>query len=294
MEARTMDKPTGKISDYICLTKPKQTFLLLLTSIFTYVGAGGYMLDVLILLTAAMILSISGTTAVNMALDADIDSIMGRTKRRPIPAGRVSRGEALFFGVLLFLLGVATAYLINSWTALSTLLGIVFDLVVYTLWTKRRTPLSVVFGGVAGAAPSLAGWAAATGTLGLPALLIALITITWIPAHIWYISIYYIEEYREAGVPMLPVVVGIERTAKIIVVSVIIMLMSELILAILGPLGPVFLIIALPSTLLLLYRSITYARNPTIEGAKRMYKTASPVEGMAFLGIALDGLLRIL
>ncbi len=284
---------SDKISDYICLTKPKQTFLLLLTSVFTYIGAGGYRLDILTLLTAAMVLSISGTTAVNMALDADIDSMMGRTKQRPIPAGRVSRGEALSFGILLFLLGVAVAYLINPWTAFSTSLGVVFDLIVYTLWTKRRTPLSIVFGGVAGAAPSLAGWAAARGILELPALLIALITMTWIPAHIWYIAIYHVEDYRAAGVPMLPVVVGVERTAKIIVASVVIMLASELALSIVGPFGLAFLIISLPSTLLLLYRSILYAKNPTIEGAKRMYKTASPVEGMAFLGIAVDGLLRI-
>ncbi|MDK2372290.1 MAG: heme o synthase [Candidatus Korarchaeota archaeon] len=294
MEARAVSKLSSRISDYVCLTKPKQTFLLLLTSVFTYIGAGGYRLDILTLLTAAMVLSISGTTAVNMALDADIDSMMGRTKQRPIPAGRVGRGEALSFGILLFLLGVAVAYLINVWTAFSTSLGVMFDLIVYTLWTKRRTPLSIVFGGVAGAAPSLAGWAAARGMLELPALLIALITITWIPAHIWYIAIYHVEDYRAAGVPMLPVVVGVERTAKIIVASVVVMLASELALFIVGPFSPAFLIISLPSTLLLLYRSILYAKNPVIEGAKRMYKTASPVEGMAFLGIAVDGLFRIL
>ncbi len=294
MESRAVYRLSSKISDYICLTKPKQTFLLLLTSIFTYVGAGGDRLDVLTLLTAAMVLSISGTTAVNMALDADIDSLMGRTRGRPIPSGRVSREEALSFGMLLFALGVAVAYLINLWTAFSTSLGIVFDLIVYTLWTKRKTPLSIVFGGVAGAAPSLAGWSAARGALELPALLVALITITWIPAHIWYIAIYHVEDYRAAGVPMLPVVVGIERTSRIIVLSVMVMLLSEAALAVIGPFGPVFLVLALPSTLLLLYRSVRYAKNPTVEGARRMYKTASPVEGMAFLAMAVDGLVRLL
>ncbi len=294
MEARAVSKLSSRISDYVCLTKPKQTFLLLLTSVFTYIGAGGYKLDILTLLTAAMVLSISGTTAVNMALDADIDSMMGRTRQRPIPSGRVTRSEALAFGILLFLLGVAVAYLINPWTAFSTSLGVVFDLIVYTLWTKRRTPLSIVFGGVAGAAPSLAGWTAARGMLELPAMLIALITITWIPAHIWYISIYHVEDYRAAGVPMLPVVVGVEKTAKIIVASIIVMLASELSLFVFGPFGPAFLVISLPSTLLLLYRSVLYARNPSVEEAKGMYKTASPVEGMAFLGIAVDGLLRLI
>ncbi len=291
MEARVI---SSRISDYICLTKPKQTFLLLLTSIFTYLGAGGYNLRILILLTAAMVLSISGTTAVNMALDADIDSLMRRTKERPVPSGKVSQEGALSFGIAVFLLGVAVAYLINSWTALATSLGVIFDLLVYTLWTKRRTPLSIVFGGVAGAAPSLAGWTAARGLVELPAILIMLITMLWIPAHIWYISIYYLDDYSAAGVPMLPVVIGIERTAKVIVSSVIIMTATELALFLIGSMGIAFLAIALPPTLLLLYRSIFYARNPTIEGAKKMYKTASPVEGAVFLGIALDGLIRLL
>ncbi len=291
MEAKVI---SSRISDYICLTKPKQTFLLLLTSIFTYFGAGGYDLRTLILLTAAMILSISGTTAVNMALDADIDSLMSRTKERPVPSGKVSQEGALLFGIVVFLMGVAVAYLINSWTAFATSLGVVFDLVVYTLWTKRRTPLSIVFGGVAGAAPSLAGWTAARGLIELPAVLIMLITILWIPAHIWYISIYYLDDYREAGVPMLPVVIGVEKTAKVISASVVLMTLTELALFLIGSMGIVFLVIALPSTLLLLYRSILYAKNPTIEGARKMYKTASPVEGMAFLGIALDGLVRLL
>ncbi len=291
MEAKVL---SSKISDYICLTKPKQTFLLLLTSLFTYVGAGGTDLHTLVTLTAAMVLSISGTTAVNMALDADIDSLMNRTRGRPVPAGRVSREEALSFGVVLFLLGVALAYFINVPTAFATSLGVIFDLIVYTLWTKRRTALSIIFGGVAGAAPSLAGWTAVRGAIELPAIMIMIITITWIPAHIWYIAIYHLEDYRAAGVPMLPVVLGVEGTAKAIVVSVIIMVSMELALFLTGTFGLAFLIVALPSSLLLLYRSILYAKNPTIEGARRMYKTASPVEGMAFLGIALDGLLRIL
>ncbi len=284
----------SKLSSYLCLTKPKQTFLLLLTSIFSYIGAGAGNLDVLLLLTAAMVLSISGTTAVNMALDADIDSIMNRTRSRPVPSGKVSRLEALLFGAFLFTLGVLLAYKINLLTAIATSLGVVFDLVVYTLWTKRRTPLSILFGGVAGAAPSLAGWTAATGRVDLSALLIMLITITWIPSHIWYISIYYLDDYRRANIPMLPVVIGVERTAKVIVGSVTIMLISEILLMVVGPFGPIYGIIAIPPTALLLYRATKFAKNPSIQGAKKMYKTASPIEGAAFLGMALDGLLRLL
>lgn len=283
-----------KLSDLLCLTKPKQTFLLLLTSTFTYVGAGGTRLDALLLLTAAMLLSISGTTSVNMALDADIDAMMPRTRNRPVPSGRVSRVEALSFGLLLFIVGLGLSYLINPWTAFATSLGMAFDILVYTMWTKRRTPLSIIFGGVAGAAPSLAGWAAARGSIELQAIMIALITILWIPSHIWYISIYYLDDYAAARVPMAPVVWGIERTSKLIVASNVLMVILQLLLFLMGPLGPIFLVLSLPITLRFLIHSVRYARSPSRGEARRMYKVASPVEGIIFLAIALDGIFRIL
>ncbi len=281
-----------RLSDLICLTKPKQTFLLLLTSIFTYLGAGGTRLDALIMLTASMLLSISGTTSMNMALDADIDAMMPRTKDRPVPAGRLSKWDALLFGLLLFSVGIALSSIINLWVAFSTLLGIVFDIAVYTLWTKRRTPLSIVFGGVAGAAPSLAGWAAARGMLEVQAVLIALITMFWIPSHIWYISIYYLDDYAEARVPMAPLIWGIERTSKLIVVFNFFLIALQILLFIIGPFGPVFLLISLPMSIRFLYHSMRYAGRPERAEARKLYKIASPVEGVIFLGMALDGLLR--
>lgn len=283
-----------RLSDLLCLTKPKQTLLLLLTSVFTYLGAGGTRLDTLIVLLAAMLLSIAGTTSVNMALDADIDAMMPRTRDRPVPAGRLSKWDALFFGALLFSVGLALSSLVNLWVALSTLIGFVFDIAVYTLWTKRRTPLSIVFGGVAGAAPSLAGWAAARGVLEVQAILIALMTILWIPSHIWYISIYYLDDYANAGVPMAPIVWGVERTSKLIVASNFLLVALQLLLFMIGPFGPVFIVFSLPVTLRFLYHSIRYSRRPERGEARRMYKVASPVEGVIFLGIALDGLLRSL
>jgi len=283
-----------KLSDLICLTKPKQTFLLLLTSIFTYLGAGGIRPDILLILTAAMLLSISGTTSVNMALDADIDAMMPRTKNRPVPSGRVSIIEALSFGLFLFIIGLSLSYLINPWTAFATFLGMAFDILVYTMWMKRRSPLSIIFGGVAGAAPSLAGWAAARGSIELQAIMIALITILWIPSHIWYISIYYLDDYAAAEVPMAPLVWGIERTSKLIVVSNILMVILEVLIFLMGPLGPVFLALSLPITLRFLIHSMRYARSPSREGARKMYKVASPVEGIIFLAIALDGIVRLL
>ncbi|MEM3480251.1 MAG: heme o synthase [Candidatus Korarchaeum sp.] len=283
-----------RLSDLLCLTKPKQTSLLLLTSIFTYLGAGGTRIDTLVMLAAAMLLSISGTTSLNMALDADIDAMMPRTRDRPVPAGRLSKWDALLFGLLLFSVGLALSSIINFWVAFSTSLGMIFDIVVYTLWTKRRTPLSIIFGGLAGAAPSLAGWAAARGTMEVQAVLIALITMLWIPSHIWYISIYYLDDYANARVPMAPVKWGIKRTSELIVASNFLLITSQLLLFAIGPFGPLFLILSLSITLRFLYHSIRYARRPERGGARRMYKVASPVEGVIFLAIALDGILRSL
>ncbi|MEM2291544.1 MAG: heme o synthase [Candidatus Korarchaeum sp.] len=283
-----------RLSDLLCLTKPKQTSLLLLTSIFTYLGAGGTRIDTLVMLAAAMLLSISGTTSLNMALDADIDAMMPRTRDRPVPAGRLSKWDALLFGLLLFSVGLALSSIINFWVAFSTSLGMIFDIVVYTLWTKRRTPLSIIFGGLAGAAPSLAGWAAARGTMEVQAVLIALITMLWIPSHIWYISIYYLDDYANARVPMAPVKWGIKRTSELIVASNFLLITSQLLLFAIGPFGPLFLILSLPITLRFLYHSIRYARRPERGEARRMYKVASPVEGVIFLAIALDGILRSL
>ncbi|MEM2543095.1 MAG: protoheme IX farnesyltransferase, partial [Candidatus Korarchaeum sp.] len=163
-----------------------------------------------------------------------------------------------------------------------------------TLWTKRRTPLSIIFGGLAGAAPSLAGWAAARDTMEVQAVLIALITMLWIPSHIWYISIYYLDDYANARVPMAPVKWGIKRTSELIVASNFLLITSQLLLFAIGPFGPLFLILSLPITLRFLYHSIRYARRPERGEARRMYKVASPVEGVIFLAIALDGILRSL
>ncbi len=286
------DLTTLKLMDaYIKLTKPKQTFLLVLTSVFTYIGFGGRSLADLMKLLTAITSSVSGSTAINMVLDSDIDSMMDRTRMRPIPRGIVSEARAAVFGIILISLGLGLSTLLNSWVVLSVMLGIMFDLLVYTLWAKRKTPLSIVYGGVAGGAPSLAGYAAARGCLDLVSLLVVLITAAWIPAHVWYISIYYIEDYRKAGVPMLPVAVGIRQAARIITAFIAMMVLAELFLFLIGEFSIIYLAIALIPTLFLLYKAAIYAKNPNIEDARRMYKLASPVEGLAFMAMLVDRLL---
>jgi len=153
--------------------------------------------------------------ALNMWYDADVDAVMRRTSRRPIPAGRVLPREALAFGVTLAIGSIAVLGLVANWLAASLLaFTIFFYVVVYTMWLKRATPQNIVIGGAAGAFPPMIGWAAATGTIGLESVLLFLIIFFWTPPHFWALSLWRAEEYARAGIPMLPVVAGRAETRR--------------------------------------------------------------------------------
>src|SRR5262249_15805259 len=153
--------------------------------------------------------------ALNMWYDADIDALMQRTARRPIPRGYVTPGEALTFGTVLAVGSVATlGLLVNGVAAALLAFTIAFYLLVYTVWVKRGTPQNIVIGGAAGAFPPMIGWAAATGSLSLEAITLFLIIFMWTPPHFWALALYRARDYARAGVPMLPVVAGPEETRK--------------------------------------------------------------------------------
>jgi protoheme IX farnesyltransferase len=150
-----------------------------------------------------------------MWYDADIDAVMTRTARRPIPAGRVQPGEALAFGLTLGIGAVTVLGLLVNWVAAALLaFTIFFYIVIYTMWLKRTTPQNIVIGGAAGAFPPMIGWAAATGGIGVEAFLLFLIIFVWTPPHFWALSLYRAGDYAKAGVPMLPVVAGAEETRR--------------------------------------------------------------------------------
>ncbi|HMK88040.1 MAG TPA: heme o synthase [Methylocystis sp.] len=151
--------------------------------------------------------------ALNMWFEADIDSLMTRTRRRPIPAGRLDRDEALAFGLILATLSVATLGLVANWLAASLLaFTIFFYVIVYTMWLKRSTPLNIVIGGAAGALPPVVGFAAATGEVSMSSLALFAIIFLWTPPHFWALALVKCDDYARAGVPMLPNVAGRART----------------------------------------------------------------------------------
>ncbi len=210
-----------KTSHYWQLIKSHQTGLLLITGITGFISARCPILywDHLLGLVVSLFLVISGTTILNMVYDRDIDAKMDRTSHRPLPAGKVKTREALILGVAASLSGLALAFsmsLIYGWIVLA---GLFFDVVVYTIWLKRRTAWSIIWGGIAGGMPILAGRVLGSGHIDLIGGLFGLAILLWIPTHIITFSIRYSKDYAMAGIPTIPSVYGHKNSRLLIVIS---------------------------------------------------------------------------
>jgi heme o synthase len=220
-----------RVSDFVVLTKPRVMMLAVFTALVGMSIAPGRLDPPTILAVVLAITAGAGAAgALNMWYDADIDAIMSRTAMRPIPRGRVSRFEALVFGLVLGVFAVAVLTLAANLTAAALLAGtILFYVVVYTAWLKRSTRQNIVIGGAAGALPPVIGWAAATGDIGLEPLALFLIIFLWTPPHFWALALNRADDYARAGVPMLPVVAGRAATTRqILIYSGLMALASEL------------------------------------------------------------------
>jgi protoheme IX farnesyltransferase len=200
--------------DYVALLKPRVMSLVVFTALAGLVAAPGALHPILAA-TAVLCVAISAGAAgaINMWYDRDIDAIMKRTRGRPIPRGRVTPENALAFGVFLTAASTVTMGLAVNWVAAAILLlASLFYVFVYTIWLKRRTPQNIVIGGAAGAFPPMIGWAAVTGDVGLASIALFAIIFMWTPPHFWALALYRNDDYRTAGVPMLPVVAGARHT----------------------------------------------------------------------------------
>jgi heme o synthase len=213
--------PWGSWRDYVTLTKPRIMSLLLVTGFCgMIVGARGWPgTETVVAAMSGLALACGGASALNHVLDRDIDPLMGeRTRRRPVASGRVVPSRALEFGLALSAFSfVLLASTVNVLTAVLALVGNLFYVLVYTRWLKRTTPQNIVIGGAAGAVPPLVGWAAATGHVGVAALILFAIVFVWTPPHFWALALLLKDQYAAAKVPMLPVVRGERETARQIV-----------------------------------------------------------------------------
>jgi heme o synthase len=206
----------AEVADFVALMKPRVMSLVVFTALVGLLLAPGHLHPALGFAALVCIAVGAGAAgALNMWYDADIDAVMTRTARRPIPAGRVLPGEALGFGATLAVGAVMMLGLTANWFAAGLLaFTIFFYVAIYTVWLKRSTPQNIVIGGAAGAFPPMIGWAAATGGIALESVLLFLIIFLWTPPHFWALSLLRSGEYARAGIPMLPVVAGCAETRR--------------------------------------------------------------------------------
>ncbi|MCR9070863.1 MAG: heme o synthase [Alphaproteobacteria bacterium] len=216
---------TASVRDYIALLKPRVMSLVVFTGFVGLAIAPGEIHPVLAAIAVLCIAVGAGASgAINMWYDRDIDAVMGRTDKRPIPAGRVQADEALAFGVVLAGFSILIMALAVNWLAAVLLTATIgFYVFVYTMWLKRRTPQNIVIGGAAGAVPPVIGWAAVTGDVALLPLVLFAVIFMWTPPHFWALALWKRGEYADAGVPMLPVVSGDRATKLQIVVYSVLM-----------------------------------------------------------------------
>jgi protoheme IX farnesyltransferase len=282
----------ARVGDYVALLKPRVMSLVVFTGF-----AGLYLAPTGLhpVLAAVAVLCIAvgagAAGAINMWYDRDIDAVMSRTRDRPIPAGRVSPGNALGFGVVLAVGSVAIMDLALNWRAAALLaLSIAFYVFVYTIWLKRRTPQNIVIGGAAGAFPPMIGWAAATGDVSLASVALFAIIFMWTPPHFWALALYRSGDYQRAGVPMLPVVAGARETKRQILLYSVLLAPLTLAPYALGAAGSAYLAAALALNALFLYRAVRVWFDATERSARQMFGFSILYLFLLFLALIGDKL----
>ncbi|MDR7427597.1 MAG: heme o synthase [Armatimonadota bacterium] len=278
-------------ADYLALTKPRIVLLLLVTTATTMVVAGGRHLSPPLVAWTMLggALAAGAANALNMYWDRDVDARMQRTRLRPVPAGRLPPRHALAFGLVLAVLSVIVLGLLVNWlSAALALAGILFYVLIYTAWLKRLTPQNIVIGGAAGAVPPLVGWAAVTGQVAAPAVLLFAVIFLWTPPHFWALALARRQDYAAAGIPMLPVVAGVERTRREIVRYTLALVAVTLLLVPFGGAGPVYLVsaLALGSGFILMTRGL--GRDPGGRAALHLFAYSTAYLALLFGALALD------
>jgi len=288
------------LRDYIEVSKPRIVVVLVITAVASLLAGSrfdatpNFAWDVSAwqvgFLTIAGALASMGASALNHYYDRDIDKIMERTAKRPIPSGRLSAKNVFAYGFALCILSIVIAfYTLNPVATAMIAIGIFFYVIVYTAWLKRSNASNIVIGGFAGSAASMAGWATATGSIDLLGFLVGWLVFMWTPPHFWCLAIKAKEEYASVHVPMLPVLIGNQRTASYIMINTAILLPYSLALSFFG-LGLVYTAVAATSGSLMLLYHYKLTKNPTPEFAWKAYKVTAPYLVVIFIALALDAL----
>ena len=286
----------ASVSDYVQLMKLRIDALLLLVAAAGYIATSGVAVDVwrFGLLMLAGLLGAAGASATNHYLDRDLDSVMHRTRTRPLPQHRIEPAHALEFGVGLLILSLAVAGLgINLLTAVMIGLGYAVYIGVYTVGLKRTHVSNIIIGGFAGSCPALAGSAAATNSISLQAVLIALLVFLWTPGHFWALAYRSREDYRRARLPMLPAVWG-ERTSELAIAgSTAIVAITSIAFFFTSAFDAVYLAVAIVSGVVLLGLTAKFVAHPSPETAWAGYQFSGIYLALLLIGMMADAILRI-
>jgi len=281
------------LKEILEISKPRIVILLVITAVTSMYAASKLIgpelnnWDLLHIIIAGSLAS-AGSSALNHYYDKDIDLLMKRTSTRPIPSGRMSAKNVMWYGLAVSAASVIYAGIsLNLVSTFFIALGIFFYVIVYTAWLKRNNSSNIVIGGFAGSAASMAGWSAATGSMDLLGVLVGMLVFVWTPSHFWCLAMKIRDDYAEAKVPMLPVLIGMQKTSQYILINTAILLPYSLMLYVFG-LGLVYLTIAAISGGLLFVYHYKLTKNPTSEFAWKAYKVTAPYLTIIFVAIALD------
>ncbi len=281
------------IKEIIEISKPRIVVLLVITAVTSMYAASKFVgpeLDNfgLIHIIIAGALASAGSSALNHYYDRDIDPLMQRTSTRPIPSGRIKPNQVLVYGLVVSIISVVYGALaLNYVSAFFIALGIFFYVIIYTAWLKRLNSSNIVIGGFAGSAAAMAGWSAATGSMDILGFLVGFLVFVWTPSHFWCLAMKMKDEYSEAKVPMLPVLIGMEKTSKYILANTLILLPYSLMLYAFG-MGIVYTVIAAIAGGLMLVYHYKLTKMPTSDFAWKAYKVTAPYLTIIFLAVALD------
>jgi heme o synthase len=286
---------------YIALTKPRIIELLLVTTVPAMVLAqrGVPSLGLIFWTLLGGSLAAGSANAINCYLDRDIDLLMARTRRRPLPAHEVEPERAVVFGIVLGVMSFAVlAAFVNLLSAFLALLAIAFYVGVYTIMLKRSTPQNIVIGGAAGALPPVIGWTAVTGNIGVPALLLFALVFYWTPPHFWALSLRIRNDYAAAGVPMLPVVRGIAETSRQIGLYTILLVAISLVFFAVARMGAIYLVAAVVLGAMFLRQAWVLWRQGTSPEAStaqaiRLYRYSISYLSLLFLAVAIDAIVAV-
>ncbi|MDA8720641.1 heme o synthase [Nitrosopumilus sp.] len=285
------------INEIIEISKPRIVVLLVITAVTSMYAASKLVpgsppleyLDYFHIIIAGALAS-AGSSALNHYYDKDIDPKMSRTSSRPIPSGRMAASNVLLYGLAVSCISVIYGFFaLNAISAFFIAVGIFSYVIIYTVWLKRRNTSNIVIGGIAGSAAAWAGWAGATGSMDLLGFLVGFLVFVWTPSHFWCLAMKIKDEYAQAEVPMLPVVIGMQKTSKFILGNTLILIPYSLILVLIPDgLGIVYAIIASVSGGLMLVYHYKLTKTPTSEFAWKAYKVTAPYLTIIFVAVALD------